>query len=126
MPQEVDDFTISLHQSTDMGVCDLKVYSDLERLWRMVDRYKMKAPISISVVDSNEACVRTICGNHDGATGWHLNDEASVVVPVDGPEFPLILRVRDARGNILKMRVQLEVARPTGALKKTETASPES
>jgi hypothetical protein len=112
MPQEVDDFTIPVHQSTDMGVCDLKVYSDLERLWRMVDRYKMKAPVSISVVDSNEACVRIICGNHDPVTGWHLNDETSVVVPVDSPEFPLTLRVQDVRGNILKMRLQLEAATP--------------
>jgi len=37
MPQEVDDFTIPLHQSIDIGACDLKVYSDLDRLWLMVD-----------------------------------------------------------------------------------------
>jgi len=28
MPQEVDDFTIPLDQSTDTGACDLKVYSN--------------------------------------------------------------------------------------------------
>jgi len=112
MAQQVDDFTIPWHESTDMGACDLKVYSDLDRLWRMVDRYKMKAPISISVVDRNDACIREIGGIHDPATGWLLNDETSVVVPVDGPELPLTLRVRDARGNILKMRLQCERARP--------------
>jgi hypothetical protein len=90
----------------------LKVYSDLDRLWRMVDRYKMTPPISIRVVDSNEACIRAISGKHDHATGWHLNDEASVVALADGSEFPMTLRVRDARGNILKMRLQREVARP--------------
>jgi hypothetical protein len=104
MAHEVDDFTISWHESTDMGACDLKVYSDLDRLWRMVDKYKMKTPISISVVDSNEVRLREIRGNHDPATGWHLNNEASFVVPVDASEFPLTLRVGDARGNILKMR----------------------
>ena len=112
MAQEVDDFIIPWQESTDVGACDLRAYSDLDRLWRMVDRYKMKTPISINVVDRNEACIRAMCGHHDPATGWHLNDEASVVVPVDGPEFPLTLRVRDARGNILKMRLQLEVPRP--------------
>jgi hypothetical protein len=109
-PQEIDDFVIALGELTDMGVCDLKVYSDLDRLWRMVDRYKMTAPLSISVVDTKEACVRAICGNHDHATGWQLKDETSVVASAAGSEFPLTLRVEDARGNILKMRLQLEPA----------------
>ena len=116
MPQEVDDFTIHLHQPTDMGMCDLKVYSNLERLWRMVDRYKMKAPISISVVDSNKACVRAICGNQDPTTGWQLNDETSSMAQASKTEvdfeFPLTIRVQDARGNILKMKLQLNVAKP--------------
>jgi hypothetical protein len=112
MPHEVDDFTIPLHQSIDMCVCDLKVCNDLDRLWRMVDRYKMTPPVSISVVDRNEACVRSICGNLAHATGWHLKDEALVVAPVDGHEFPFTPRVRDARGNIVKMKLQFEVARP--------------
>lgn len=123
MRQEVDDFTIPLHQSTDMVACDLKVYSDLGQLWRLVDRYKMKAPISISVVDSNKACVRTICGNHDHATGWHLNDEALFVAPVDGPELPFTLCVRDARGNILRMKLQLESSKAEDVLKKTTPVS---
>ena len=123
MRREVDDFTISFHQPTDMVACDLKVYSDLGQLWRLVDRYKMKAPISISVVDSNEASVRSICGNHDHATGWHLNDEASVVIPIEEPEFPLTVRVRDAHGNILKMKLQLESAKAEDAQKKPKPVS---
>jgi hypothetical protein len=110
MPQEPDDFTIPLHHPTDMGVCPLKVYSELEGLWRMVDKYKMKTPISISVVNSSKACVRAIGGHHDRATGWQLHDDISVVPPLDRPEFPLTLRVRDAHGNILKMRLQLIAA----------------
>ena len=109
MPQEVDDFTIPLHQSTDMGACDLKVYSNLERLWRMVDRYKMTAPLSIRVVVCNEACIRAICGNHDPATGWQLIDQTSSIAqsPEAEVEFPLTLRVQDARGNVLEMKLLL-------------------
>ena len=69
MASDGDDFTILLLESTEMSACDLKVYSDLDRLWRMVDRYKMKTPISISVVDRNEICIRIIGGSHDPATG---------------------------------------------------------
>jgi hypothetical protein len=104
-PQEIDDFVIALGELTDMGVCDLKVYSDLDRLWRMVDRYKMTAPLSISVVDTKEACVRAICGNRHQATGWRLTDETSSMVHEGESKFPLTIRVQDARGNILKMRL---------------------
>jgi len=45
----------------------------------MVDRYKMTAPLSIRVVACNEACIRTICGNHDPATGWQLIDQTSSI-----------------------------------------------
>jgi hypothetical protein len=41
MQRQIDDFTIILPHSTDMGACDLKVYSGLDRLWRMVARYTM-------------------------------------------------------------------------------------
>ena len=47
----MDDFTIILPELTDMTSCDVKVYEGLERLWRMVERYKMTAPITITVVD---------------------------------------------------------------------------
>jgi hypothetical protein len=109
MPQEIDDFTILLRHSTDMGACDLEVYCGLEQLWRMVDRYAMRSPISISVVDSKAGHVRSICGNHHQATGWKLSDQAPSLAPAlaGDVEFPLTIRVQDARGNILKMRLQL-------------------
>jgi hypothetical protein len=50
MPQAIDDFTIVLTELTDMAACELKVYDGLDRLWRMVERYKMTAPIAIRVV----------------------------------------------------------------------------
>jgi hypothetical protein len=52
MPQEIDDFTTVLPELIDMASCELKVYEGLDRLWRMVERYKMTAPIPIRVVDN--------------------------------------------------------------------------
>jgi hypothetical protein len=107
--QQIDDFTILLAESTDLDACDLKVYSGLDRLWRMVDRYEMTSPISISVVDSKAGHVRAICGNHHHATGWNLKDETATAAPAlaGNLEFPLTIRVQDAKGNILKMRLQV-------------------
>ena len=50
MAHAMDDFTIILPALTDMACCDLKVYDGLDRLWRMVERYKMTAPMTITVV----------------------------------------------------------------------------
>ena len=58
MPQGIDDFTIVLPELTDMAACELKVYDGLDRLWRMVESYKMTAPIAIRVVDNKARCVR--------------------------------------------------------------------
>lgn len=60
MPQEIDDFTILLPQSINMDACDLKVYSGLDRLWRMVARYTMAFPLTITVVDNKAEHVRSI------------------------------------------------------------------
>jgi hypothetical protein len=109
MQQQVDDFTIPLPPSTDMGACELKVYSDLERLWRMVARYAMTSPLTITVVNNKAERVRSICGNHHETTGWELKDEIEPAV-AGNAEFPLTIRVQDARGNILKLRIQLELA----------------
>jgi hypothetical protein len=46
MAQAIDDFTIVLPELTDMAACELKA-SGLDRLWRMVERYKITAPIAI-------------------------------------------------------------------------------
>jgi hypothetical protein len=109
MPQGIDDFTIVLPEWTDMAARELKVYDGLDRLWRMVERYKMTAPIAIRVVDSKAKCVRAIRG-----TRWQLQDETiAVASPLGGEvEFPLTINVQDAKGNILKMRLQLRVPRP--------------
>jgi hypothetical protein len=45
-PLTIDDFTIVLPEFTDMATCELEIYDGLDRLWQMVERYKMTAPIS--------------------------------------------------------------------------------
>jgi hypothetical protein len=113
MPQGVDDFTIVLPELTDMAVCELKVYEGLDRLWRMVERYKMTAPITIRVADNGARCVRAIRGTRYQAAGWQLEDETTAVASPRGGEveYPLSINVQDARGNILKMRLQLGVTK---------------
>jgi hypothetical protein len=114
MPQEIDDFTTVLPELIDMASCELKVYDGLDRLWRMVERYKMTAPIAIRVVDNKARCVRAIRGTRYQAGGWQLEDETTVVAPPLGGkvEFPLTINVQDAKGNILKMRLQVGVPKP--------------
>jgi hypothetical protein len=67
----------------------------------MVERYEMTAPIAIRVVDNKARCVQ-------------LEDETTAVAPPLGGEveFPLAINSQDAKGNILKMRVQLGVPKP--------------
>ena len=91
-----------------MDACDLKLYSGLDRLWRMVARYRMASPLTITVVDKKAEHVRAICGNYHQATGWSLEDKTSTVAPsLEGNlEFPLTIRVQDAKGNVLKMRLE--------------------
>jgi len=112
MPQGIDDFTIILSELTDMAACELKVYEQLDRLWRMVERYKMTSPVTIRVVDNKARCVRAFCANRDRAGVWQLMDERTAVPPPLGAEveFPLTINAQDAKGNVLKMRVQLEMA----------------
>jgi hypothetical protein len=62
MPLRIDDFTIVLPELTDMAACELQVYDGLDRLWRMVQRYKMTAPVAIRVVDNKARCLRAIRG----------------------------------------------------------------
>jgi hypothetical protein len=81
MPQGIDDFTIVLPELTDIAACDLKVYDGLDRLWRMVERYKMTAPIGIRVVDNKARCIRVIRGTRYQAAGWQLEDETTSVAP---------------------------------------------
>jgi hypothetical protein len=114
MPQGIDDFMIVLPELTDMAACELKVYDGLDRLWRMVERYRMTAPIAIRVLDNKARCVRTIRGTCYQAAGWLLEDDTTAVAPPLGGEveFPLTINAQDAKGNILKMRLQLGVPKP--------------
>ena len=118
----MDDFTIILPELTDMTSSDLKVYDGLDRLWRMVERYKMTAPITITVVDKTARHVRAIRGDRiQGA--WRLEDtQTAATPPVQGEfEFPLTINVQDAKGNILKMRLQLAAAKPELCQKKVDS-----
>ena len=114
MPQGIDGFTIVLPKLTDLAACELKVYEGLDRLWRMVERYKMAAPIAIRVVDNKARCVRAIRGTHYQSGGWQLEDETTAVAPPLGGEveFPLTINAQHAKGNILKMRLQPGVPNP--------------
>jgi hypothetical protein len=77
----------------------------------MLERYKMTAPITIRVLDNQARCIRAIRGNRSQAAGWQLKDEATAVTPLIASEVepPVILNVQDAKGNVLKMRLQLGV-----------------
>ena len=110
-PKGIDDFTIVLPELTDMAACELKVYDGLDRLWRMVERYNMTTPIAIRVVDNKARCVRAIRGTRYQAAGWQLQDETTAgASPLGGEvEYPLNINLQDAKGNILKMRIQLGI-----------------
>jgi hypothetical protein len=109
MSQEIDDFTIFVPELTDMATWELKMYHGLDRLWRMVERYKMTAPIAIRVVDNKARCVRAIRCARDQTKGWQLEDETPVGSQPPGAEieFPLTMNSQDAKGNLLKMRLQV-------------------
>jgi len=113
MPQGIDDFTIILPKLTDMAACELKVYEQIDRLWRMVERYKMTSPITIRVVDNKASCLRVVRRNRNQTGAWQLMDEPTAVPPSLGAEveFPLTIIAQDAKGNILKMRLQLETTK---------------
>jgi len=115
MPQAIDDFTIVLPELTDMATCGLEMYDGLDRLWRMIERYKMAAPIAIRVVDNTGICLRVIRGTRDQAACWHLEDVTTAPEsPLEGEvELPLTLNSQDAKGNILKMRLHFRVGRTT-------------
>ena len=120
MPQGIDDFTIILPKLTDMDARELKVYGQLDRLWRMVERYKMTTPIKMRAVDNKARCVRAFRANRNQAGVWQLEDEPTAVAPpLSGEvEFPLTINAQDAKGNILKMRLQYEIAKPVLVEKK--------
>ena len=107
MPQAIDDFTIVLPELTDMVTCELKIYDGLAQLWRMVEHYKMTAPLVIRVIDNKARCVRTIRAHHHPTSGWQLADDTLKAAPGDEVEFPLTINTQDAKGNTLKMKLRL-------------------
>ena len=110
MPQGIDDFTIVLPELTDMAACGLKIYEGLnQQLWRMVERYQMTAPVAIKLVDNKARCVRAFRGDRHPTAGWQLEEEFPSVKPPFGDEveFPLTINALDAKGNILKMKLQV-------------------
>ena len=115
MPQGIDDFTIVLPELTDMATCGLEMYDGLDRLWRMIERYKMAAPVAIRVVDNTAKCIRVIRGTRDQAACWHLEDVTPAMgSPLEGEvELPLTLNSQDAKGNILKLRLHFKVGGTT-------------
>jgi hypothetical protein len=107
MPPAIDDFTIILRELADVAAGELKIYEGLDQFWRMVERYKMTAPLAIRVIDNKARSVRTIRGTHHPTTGWQLADDTPSVNPAgDEVQFPLTINTQDAKGNILKMRLQ--------------------
>jgi len=75
MSETIDDFTIIVPELIDVPTCELSVFDRLDQLWRMVERYRMTAPIVIKLVDNKARCLRTIRGDRHQATGWQLEDE---------------------------------------------------
>jgi hypothetical protein len=114
VPQGIDDFTIVLPEGTDLATSELNVYDGLNLLWRMVERYKMTAPITIRIIDSLGRCIRTIRGTRDQTSAWQLKDESTKIALPLGNEvaLPLTINSQDAKGNVLKMRVQFGIALP--------------
>ena len=94
-----------------MATCGLEMHDGLDRLWRMIERYKMLAPSAIRVVDNQARCIRPIRGTRHQATCWHLEDETTAAGSPLGAEveFPLTLNSQDAEGNIFKMRLHLGI-----------------
>ena len=80
----------------------------------MVEKYKMTAAIAIRVSDNKARCARVLRGNRYQSASWQLEEETTAVESLPGGdvEFPLSINVQDAKGNILKMRVQLGVPKP--------------
>jgi hypothetical protein len=82
-------FTIILPELTDVVTGELKIYDGFDQLWRMVEHYKMAAPLAIRVIDNRARCVRTIRVNHHPTTGWQLADDTpSVKQAPDGSHRP--------------------------------------
>jgi hypothetical protein len=106
----IDDFTIVLHEPVNMESCGIEVFEELSQFWAQVQRYGMKTPLTINVVDSQPLCIRTLKAVRDETGIWQLTDETSATIAKyqgKSTTFPLIINSKDRSGNILKMRLEL-------------------
>jgi hypothetical protein len=105
-----DDFTIVLDEPGNMESCGVEVFEGLGQLWKLVQRYGMKTPLTINVVDSQSICIRTLKAVCDKTGTWQLTDETPTTsTGCEGKSltFPLTINSKDRSGNILKVKVQL-------------------
>jgi len=120
---ETDDFTIVLDEPGNMESCGIEVFEGFTQLWKLVQRYGMKTPLAITVVDSLSICIRTLSAVRDKTGRWQVTDETpTTTAAFEGKSiaFPLFLNSKDPSGNILKMRVQLATKHNSPGRKTTE------
>jgi hypothetical protein len=105
----IDDFTIVLDEPGNLDSCGVEVFERLSQLWKLVERYGMKTPLTINVADGQSNCIRTIKAVRDKTGSWKLTDETPPSAPFEGEPitFPLTINAKDLSGNVLKVRVQL-------------------
>ena len=118
-----DDFTIVLDEPGNMESCGVEVFEGLGQLWKLVQRYGMKTPLTINVVDSQSICIRTLKAARDKTGTWQLTDETpptSATCEGKSLTFPLTINSKDRSGNVLKVRVQLAVKRNSPEHETTE------
>ncbi len=105
-----DDFTIILDELENMESCGMEVFETLGQLWKLVERYGMKPPLTINVLDSQTVCIRTLKATRDKFGAWRLIDETpptSTAFEGKPIAFPLIMNSKDLSGNTLKVRVEI-------------------
>jgi hypothetical protein len=104
-----DDFTIILDESGNMESCGVEVFEELGQLWKLVQRYGVKTPLTINVVDSQPICIRTLKAARDKTGTWQLTDATPTSATCEGKSltFPLTINSKDRSGNILEVRMQL-------------------
>jgi hypothetical protein len=105
-----DDFTIVLDEPENMKSCGMEVFEGLGQLWKLVQRYGMKNPLRMNVVDSQPVCIRTLKAVREEFGAWRVTDETlstSAAVEDKPITFPLIIDSKDLSGNILKVRLEI-------------------
>lgn len=91
-----DDFIIILDEPENMESCGMEAFEGLSHLWKLVQRYGMKMPLTINVVDSQPSCIRKLSALRDKTGRWRLTDETPATIAAQAGksksiEFPLII-----------------------------------